>query len=220
MKRDQFFSLLLKKWSRRPGFSPDLPGEFESLFLSLGDALLPGEAGGSRREREGEQENEREKSSCDDFAAAMKMSRRTTLPWWAAFFILAATAAAAVAAEDEESAAFLSRHRREPDPLSDAAEARSRRLQEEQKQNRFKPEFRGCEDYDPKVPEESPRGRTTPFFLFFFFILPNIDFFGPNLASFFLLRTLVRWILSLVPGRRWVESKYGLVICLSKFCYL
>ena len=58
------------------------------------------------------------------------------------------------------------RHRRvpvpEPEPVvpdSSSSSAISRRLKEEQQQNKFKPEFKNCEEYRPEVEEESDRGR-------------------------------------------------------------
>jgi len=48
------------------------------------------------------------------------------------------------------------------DPQESAAErpygSKSRELQEEQRQNRYKPEFTNCKSYKPEVPEESDRG--------------------------------------------------------------
>lgn len=66
------------------------------------------------------------------------------------------------------------RHRRvpaaEPDPLvpDSSSSAISRRLKEEQQQNKFKPEFKNCEDYRPEVQEESVRGRIVLFNHFVF----------------------------------------------------
>ena len=62
------------------------------------------------------------------------------------------------------------RHRRvpsaEPEPVvqqDSSSSAISRRLKEEQQQNKFKPEFKNCEEYRPEVEEESQRGRKRSF---------------------------------------------------------
>ena len=58
------------------------------------------------------------------------------------------------------------RHRRDPSARADpeVLGLSDSELREEQKENKFKPEFERCDDYKPEVEEESQTGKTTAFF--------------------------------------------------------
>ena len=63
------------------------------------------------------------------------------------------------------------RHRRDPSARADpeVLGLSDSELREEQKENKFKPEFERCDDYKPEVEEESQTGKTTAFFHYYTF---------------------------------------------------
>lgn len=59
------------------------------------------------------------------------------------------------------------RHRRVSGPDPAVVNSNERRIKAEQLENKFKPNFKRCDDYLPEVDEQSPAGK---FFISFFYI--------------------------------------------------
>jgi len=91
------------------------------------------------------------------------------------------------------------RHRRVPDPGPDPVVQVFGEVQEQQ-QNKHKPVFENCENYQPEVNEEASRGRNL-------FILFSLNYFRRQIA-FLLLSIASRWIICrfivLVDGRLFI----------------
>ena len=95
-----------------------------------------------------------------------KLIMRTVILWWGVILLLASPEVFCLRRHE--------RHRRDPSARADpeVLGLSDSELREEQKENKFKPEFERCDDYKPEVEEESQTGKKddtffsiiTPFF--------------------------------------------------------